>query len=84
MYYTVSETFFWKQKFVCALLGGLGDGLNRNFFILVIVYIFKVLFLILCFPVSFQSGLGVFNLTEKIAVFRIYSFCWCDGRVEDT
>lgn len=44
MYYTVSETFFWKQKFVCALLGGLGDGLNRNFFILVIVYIFKVLF----------------------------------------
>lgn len=44
MYYTVAKTFFGKQKFVSALLGGLGDGLNRNFFILVIVYIFKVLF----------------------------------------
>lgn len=44
MYYTVAKTFFWKQKFVFAFLEGLGDGLNRNIFILVIVYIFKVLF----------------------------------------
>lgn len=86
MYYTVCKNVVLGSRSLCLLCLRAWERAQRwtkwnVFFILVIVYILKSIvgLLIVCFPIYFQSNLGVLYLSEKTAVFQIYQFSWCAG-----